>query len=99
MVVGNVIIVLLILSEISPTTETAFARFSGPPASTGQGISSVILVIVVSVITYGLAAYFFVKSAYVTLASHAEYLAYLQSQYMADFIAEANSTTDTQSTR
>ncbi len=58
MVVGNAIIVSLIWSEISQTIEMAFVGYSGAPVSTGQGISSVIII---SVITYGLAAYFFVK--------------------------------------
>ena len=49
MVVGNAIIVSLIWSEISQTIEMAFVGYSGAPVSTGQGISSVIII---SVITY-----------------------------------------------
>ena len=74
LVVGNAIIAWLIWSAISQTIEVALAGFSGAPVSTGQGTSPPIIgVVIVSVITYGLAGYFFVKALYVTLTSHAEY--------------------------
>ncbi len=77
--------------------DMAFLGFSGTPVPTERGVSSATIGVVVSVITYGLAGYFFVKALYVTLNSHAEYLAFLQAQYTADFIEEANSTANPES--
>lgn len=52
--------------------DMAFLGFSGTPVPTERGVSSATIgVVVVSVITYGLAGYFFVKALYVTLNSHA----------------------------